>query len=73
MQQENLITDGGMKTPTLTLAPMGMEVPRTTDLWKADSAFFHWAMQSITSTNQNQYFESISRIKSNSKLTQFQD
>ena len=23
-----------------------LEVPRTTDLWKADSAFIHWAMES---------------------------
>jgi len=27
MQQENLITDGGMKIPTITLAPMGMVSP----------------------------------------------
>ena len=25
-----------------------LEVPRTTDLWKADSAFIHWAMESKT-------------------------
>ena len=57
MQQENLITDGGMKIPTLTLAPMGMVAP-----WrcqepqisgKVDSAFIHWAMESITLMKQN--------------------
>ena len=25
-----------------------LEVPRTTDLWKANSAFIHWAMESKT-------------------------
>ena len=25
-----------------------LEVPRTTDLWKEDSAFIHWAMESKT-------------------------
>ena len=53
-----LITDGGMKIPTLTLAPMGMVAPwRCQELQisgKAGSAFVHWAMESITSTNQNQ-------------------
>ena len=30
-----------------------LEVPRTTDLWKADSAFIHWAMESKTQTEMH--------------------
>jgi len=61
MQQEDLISDGGMKIPTLTLAPMGMVAPwRCQELQisrKAGGAFVHWAMESITLKNKNQYLD----------------
>ena len=50
MKQRDLISDGGMYRPTLTLAPMGMVAPwRCQELQifgRADSAFIHWAMES---------------------------
>ena len=54
--KRNLISDGGMKVPTRTLAPMGMVAPwRCQELQifgRVGSSFIHWAMDSITSTNQ---------------------
>ena len=32
-----------------------LEVPRTTDLWKADSAFIHWAMESKTQSEMHDW------------------
>ena len=31
----------------------GEEVPRMADIWKADSAFIHWAMESKTQTEMH--------------------
>ena len=60
--KRNLISDGGMEIPTLTLAPMGMVAPwRCQELQifgKVGSALLHWAMESITSTNQNKTLDS---------------
>ena len=48
--KRNLISDGGMKILTLTLAPMGMVAPwRCQELQisrKVGSVFIHWAMES---------------------------
>ena len=30
-----------------------LEVPRTTDLWKVDNTFIHWAMESKTQTEMH--------------------
>ena len=31
-----------------------LEVPRTIDLWKADNAFIHWAMESKTQVEMHE-------------------
>ena len=58
----NLISDEGMKIPTLTLAPMGMVAPwRCQELQiygRVGSAFVHWAMESITLTNKHKTIDS---------------
>ena len=60
--KRNLISDGGMKIPTLTLALMGMVAPwRCQEIQisgRVGSAFVHWAMESITLTNQHKTFDS---------------
>ena len=54
--QRVLIADGGLKTDS-NIGSNGdgssLEVPRTTDLWKADSAFIHWAMELKTQTEMH--------------------
>ena len=57
--KRNLITDGGMKIPTLTLAPMGMVAPwRCQELQlsgKVGSAFIHWVMESKTQAKMHDW------------------
>ena len=61
--KRNLVSDRGMKIPTLTLAPMGMVAPwRCQELQiygRLRSAFAHWAIESITSKNQHKTLDSI--------------
>ena len=76
MQQKRLISDGGMKRPTLTLAPMGMVAPwRCQELQifgRASSAFVHWAMESITLTNQHKTLDSFIDWKFDSNWLNFE-
>ena len=78
MQQEILISDGGMKRTTLTLAPMGMVAPwRCQELQifgREDSAFIHWAMESkhetdIMQTDSDSMLELKTTIKPNMNKT----
>ena len=55
--KRDLIFDGGMKIPTLTLAPMEMVAPwRCQELQisgRVGSAFIHWAMESKTQSKMH--------------------